>query len=89
MTDQLRTETLAAIAEIITNQASQPIVLTESTNIRELFTIETFGLDSLDFIEIVMAIEDRFNIIIEDDVLEVAKSGKDFIDMALMLRISA
>ncbi len=42
-------------------------------------TIEDLGVDSLDLVEAVMAIEDTFNIKIEDDDLESLKTVDDFV----------
>lgn len=43
-------------------------------------TIEDLGVDSLDLVEAVMAIEDTFNIKIEDSDLEGLKTVNDFVD---------
>ena len=42
-------------------------------------TIEDLGVDSLDLVEAVMAIEDTFNIKIEDSDLESLKTVNDFV----------
>jgi len=42
-------------------------------------TIEDLGVDSLDLVEAVMAIEDTFNIKIEDEDLESLKTVNDFV----------
>ncbi len=43
-------------------------------------TIEDLGVDSLDLVEAVMAIEDTFNIKIEDNDLESLKTVNDFVN---------
>lgn len=43
-------------------------------------TIEDLGVDSLDLVEAVMAIEDTFNIKIEDNDLEGLKTVNDFVE---------
>lgn len=95
MTAQLtNVEILATIAKIMADQidSPQPLELTEETNVRGLFfgeksqgqggflNGEPTGLDSLDLIEVIMAIEDHFGIEIPDDV-EAAKTGKDFVEL--------
>ena len=43
-------------------------------------TLEDLGADSLDMVEVIMAIEDEFDVQIKDDDLESLKSMKDLID---------
>lgn len=42
--------------------------------------VEDLGADSLDAVELIMSIEDEFNIEIEDDVTNNLKSVKDIVD---------
>ena len=44
-------------------------------------TMEALGADSLDRVEIVMAIEDKFNIEIKDTDIENAKTFSELIDL--------
>lgn len=46
-------------------------------NIKHSNSFEELELDSLDFIECVMAIEEEFNIFIEDDTLEKVSTVED------------
>ncbi len=43
-------------------------------------TLEDLGADSLDMVEVIMAIEDEFDVQIKDEDLENLKSVKDLID---------
>ncbi|MBQ7090879.1 MAG: acyl carrier protein [Clostridia bacterium] len=43
-------------------------------------TLEDLGADSLDMVEVIMAIEDEFDVQIKDEDLESLKSMKDLID---------
>lgn len=43
-------------------------------------TLEDLGADSLDMVEVIMAIEDEFDVQIKDEDLESLKSVKDLID---------
>lgn len=82
----LREQTLATIAKIISEQADRPITLSEETDVRALFNGSMgfpTNLDSLDLVEIVMTLEDHFNIIIEDEEAEAARTGADWVDMVL------
>lgn len=84
MTQLTNVEILATIAKIMADQidimadqidSPQPLELTEETNVRGLF------FDSLDLIEVIMAIEDHFGIEISDEDVEAAKTGKDFVEL--------
>ena len=67
----------------MSEQAGRPITLTEETDVRALFKGDGFpsDLDSLDFIEIVMMMEDHFEIELEDDLIETARYGCDFVNL--------
>ncbi len=43
-------------------------------------TLEELGADSLDLVEVIMAIEDEFDVQIKDEDLEKLKSVSDLID---------
>lgn len=43
-------------------------------------TLEDLGADSLDMVEVIMAIEDEFDVQIKDEDLESLKSVNDLID---------
>lgn len=43
-------------------------------------TLEDLGADSLDMVEVIMAIEDEFDVQIKDEDLETLKSVSDLID---------
>lgn len=43
-------------------------------------TLEDLGADSLDMVEVIMAIEDEFDVQIKDEDLENLKSVSDLID---------
>lgn len=43
-------------------------------------TLEDLGADSLDLVEVIMAIEDEFDVQIKDEDLENLKSVSDLID---------
>ena len=43
-------------------------------------TLEDLGADSLDMVEVIMAIEDEFDVQIKDEDLESLKSVSDLID---------
>ena len=50
----------------------------ERINVNDTF--EDLGMDSLDGVEIVMGIEDEFNIDISDDVVDTLKTVRDVVD---------
>lgn len=64
------------IIKIISDQAGLPIEdLTPSTKLDD-----TNGMDSLDKVEIVMSIEQKFNIEISDEQSDKLKTIKDVVD---------
>ena len=68
--------TLEKVKEIIANQLSVDVKkLSESTNIAE-----DLGVDSLDLVEILMAIEDEFSVSIPDEAIPSLKTIKDAAD---------
>lgn len=71
MTD-IRTKIIETIAQEL--EVSQDIV-TESANITE-----DLGADSLDIVELVMALEEQFDINIADDAAEQMNTVQDVID---------
>jgi len=68
--------TIEKVKEIIANQLSVDIKkLTENTNIAE-----ELGADSLDVVEILMALEEEFNVSIPDEAIPNIKTIKDVVD---------
>ena len=68
--------TLEKVKKIIANQFSVDVnKLSETTNIAE-----DLGADSLDLVEILMAIEDEFGISIPDEAIPNLKTVKDAAD---------
>jgi acyl carrier protein len=93
-----RTRILATLAQILNDQRGfysgyEPIVITEEVDVKALFngsegnTVD-IGLDSLDMIEFVMAIEDEYNIELDNETFGAARTGGDFVDMISAARIS-
>lgn len=67
--------TLEKVREIIANQLSvKPEIVTDTSNIAE-----DLGADSLDLVEILMALEDEFEISIPDEVIPQIKTIKDVV----------
>lgn len=64
------------VKEIIMDQLSisDPDMVTMDT------TLEDLGADSLDMVEVIMAIEDEFDIQIRDEDLETLKCVADLVD---------
>ncbi len=68
--------TIEKVKEIIANQLSVDVKkLTEKTNIAE-----ELGADSLDVVEILMALEEEFNVSIPDEAIPNIKTIKDVVD---------
>jgi len=68
--------TIEKVKEIIANQLSVDIKkLTEKTNIAE-----ELGADSLDVVEILMALEEEFDVSIPDEAIPNIKTIKDVVD---------
>ena len=68
--------TIEKVKEIIANQLSVDVKkLTENTNIAE-----ELGADSLDVVEILMALEEEFNVSIPDEAIPNIKTIKDVVD---------
>lgn len=66
-------EKLCAIIEEITGINSDEIAIDA--------TLDDLDLDSLDVVEIMMASEDEFDITIEDETVEKAKTIGDIVDI--------
>lgn len=64
------------VKEIIADKLS----LDEGTIKLESSLQEDFGADSLDAVEVIMAVEDEFDIEVGDDVLMSIKTVKDIVD---------
>lgn len=64
------------VKEIIMDQLS----ITDADMITMDTTLEDLGADSLDMVEVIMAIEDEFDVQIKDEDLENLKSVSDLID---------
>ena len=60
------------------------ILLKEEKHITKKITLETkiksLGLDSLDLMDLIIASEKKFNVLIDDDVLMNIKTFKDLVD---------
>ncbi len=68
--------TIEKVKEIIANQLSVDVKkLTEKTNIAE-----ELGADSLDVVEILMALEEEFEVSIPDEAIPSIKTIKDVVD---------
>ena len=68
--------TIEKVKEIIANQLSVDVKkLTEKTNIAE-----ELGADSLDVVEILMALEEEFEVSIPDEAIPNIKTIKDVVD---------
>jgi len=68
--------TIEKVKEIIANQLSIDVKkLTENTNIAE-----ELGADSLDVVEILMALEEEFNVSIPDEAIPNIKTVKDVVE---------
>jgi len=68
--------TIEKVKEIIANQLSVDIKkLTEKTNIAE-----ELGADTLDVVEILMALEEEFDVSIPDEAIPNIKTIKDVVD---------
>lgn len=73
------------VLEILTRQLSvQPSQLTLDAKIQE-----DLGADSLDIIEIVMAVEERFGVCVGDDEAEKVSTVGDLIDTLARVRSKA
>ncbi len=64
------------VKAIIIDQLS----ITDEDMITAETTLEDLGADSLDMVEVIMAIEDEFDVQIKDEDLESLKSVGDLID---------
>jgi len=64
------------VKEIIAEQLN----VTEEECVPEAAFIEDLGADSLDIVELIMAMEDNFDLEISDDDLSSIRSVKDVID---------
>lgn len=53
---------------------------TEQVDLKMDKPLSEQGIDSLDFVEVVMALEDEFGIMIEDDEANSFKTAMDFVD---------
>ncbi len=68
--------TIDKVKKIISNQLSiDSEKITEKTNIAE-----DLGADSLDLVEILMALEDEFGISIPDEAIPTIKTVKDVVE---------
>ena len=67
---------LSQVKEIIVEQLS---VEPEKVTLDAKF-IEDLGADSLDNVELIMAIEEKFSVEVPDDVAETLKTVKDVVD---------
>ena len=68
--------TLELVREIIANQLSvKPEDVKDDSNIAE-----DLGADSLDLVEILMALEDEFGISIPDEAIPTIKTIKDLVE---------
>jgi acyl carrier protein len=72
----------ARVKKIIAEQLG----LEESTVTNEKAIVADFGADSLDTIELVMAIEDEFNLEIADEDAEKVVTVQDAIDLVIRLK---
>lgn len=64
------------VKEIIVDQLS----ISDADMITAETTLEDLGADSLDLVEVIMAIEDEFDVQIKDEDLESIKSVGDLIN---------
>lgn len=69
-----RNEILDKVASIIREQLDYKGALVEETSFDEL------DADSLDLVEVIMAIEDEFSLTVDDDVVLSIKTIKDVVD---------
>ena len=69
-----RNEILDKVASIIREQLYYKGALVEETSFDEL------DADSLDLVEVIMAIEDEFSLTVDDDVVLSIKTIKDVVD---------
>ena len=69
-----RNEILEKVASIIREQLDYKGALVEETSFDEL------DADSLDLVEVIMAIEDEFSLTVDDDVVLSIKTIKDVVD---------
>lgn len=68
--------TIDKVKEIIANQLSiEESKINENTNIAE-----DLGADSLDLVEILMSLEDEFEVSIPDEAIPTIKTIKDIVD---------
>ena len=70
-----REEIFNAVKEIVTEAVGEEKNITEETSI-----IDDVGLDSLDIVEMLMALEEKFDISIDDSAAEKFVKVKDVID---------
>ena len=64
------------ICDIIANQLrADPVDITEDTNV-----MEDLGADSLDVMEILVAIEDNFGVAVADDEIPNLKTVRDIVE---------
>ena len=64
------------IAEIIASQLrADPAEITEDTNV-----MEDLGADSLDVVEILMALEENFGVSVSDDEIPNLKTVRDIVE---------
>ncbi len=60
----------------------------DTSTVNEEATLQSLGADSLDMVEIIMKIEEQFDIEINDEKAESLKNVKDVIDYVQTLRTS-
>lgn len=76
-----RTDTLNKIVDIVTDQLH-----IDDSLVTENATLDSLGADSLDRVEIIMKIEEAFDIEIDDEQAEKLKTIKDAVDYVHNLR---
>ena len=75
MTSVNRDDVLEKVTSIISEQCS-----VEQSRIDESSQLDTIGADSLDRVEIVITLEETFNIEISDEVADTITTVKGFVD---------
>ncbi len=76
-----RTETLQKIVQIVAQQLH-----IDTAVISEDSTLDSLGADSVDRVEIIMKLEEEFDIEIDDEQAEKLKTIKDAVDYVYQLR---
>jgi acyl carrier protein len=76
-----RTDTLNKIVDIVTDQLH-----IDDSLVTENAALDSLGADSLDRVEIIMKIEEAFDIEIDDEQAEKLKTIKDAVDYVHNLR---